>query len=168
MASLKQKGDFAELKVAADLINRGCRISIPFGEDCDYDLIADYEGRLHRVQVKHTRSDGRIVLVRCRSHSLTNGRVRMTKRYTAQTVDWVAVYDCTSERCFYCPSRELGPGGRATLTLRLRPARNGQRRGIRSAEDYAEPDFSRDPSEAVEPAGIEPATSSVQGKRSAS
>jgi hypothetical protein len=58
MASLKQKGDLAELKVAADLMERGCRISIPFGEDCDYDLIADYEGRLHRVQVKHTRSDG--------------------------------------------------------------------------------------------------------------
>src|SRR6476660_3392444 len=51
MAPLKQKGDLAELKVATDLIDRGCRISIPFGEDCDYDLIADFNGRLHRVQV---------------------------------------------------------------------------------------------------------------------
>src|SRR5215218_7961527 len=94
------KGDLAELKVAADLIDRGCRLSIPFGEDCDYDLIADYEGRLHRVQVKHVRSDGRIILVRCRSHSLTNGKVRVVKYYTAAMVDWIAVYDCTSERCF--------------------------------------------------------------------
>jgi PD-(D/E)XK nuclease superfamily protein len=146
VASLKRKGDLAELKVATDLIDRGCRISIPFGEDCDYDLIADYEGRLHRVQVKHTRSDGQIVLVRCRSHSLTNGKVRVTKRYTPAMVDWIAVYDCTSERCFYCPSSELGTAGRATLTLRLQPARNGQRMGIRNAEDYAAPDFSRDPS----------------------
>ena len=138
MAPLKRKGDLAELKVAADLIGRGCRISIPFGEDCDYDLIADYEGRLHRVQVKHARSDGQIILVRCRSQSLTNGRIRATKRYTAETVDWIAVYDCTSERCFYCPSRELG-AGRATLTLRLQPARNGQRLGIRDARDYLEP-----------------------------
>ena len=166
MAPLKQKGDLAELKVATDLIDRGCRISIPFGEDCDYDLIADFNGRLHRVQVKHTRSDGRIVLVRCRSHSLTNGKIRATKRYTAATVDWIAVYDCTSESCFYCPSSELGTEGRATLTLRLQPARNGQRQGIRRAEDYTEPDFSRDPRE-VEPAGFEPAASSVQGRRSA-
>ena len=158
MSSLKQKGDLAELKIATDLIDRGCRISIPFGEDCDYDLIADYEGRLHRVQVKYTRSDGRFILVRCRSHSLTNGKVRVTKLYTAEMVDWIAVYDCTSERCFYCPSSELG-AGRATLTLRLQPARNGQRIGIRNAEDYAEPDFGRDPSGGVEPAGIEPATS---------
>jgi PD-(D/E)XK endonuclease len=165
VASLKRKGDLAELKVAADLVDRGCRLSIPFGEDCDYDLIADYEGRLHRVQVKHVRSDGRIILVRCRSHSLTNGKVRVVKHYTSAMVDWIAVYDCTSERCYYCPSRELGDAGRSNLTLRLQPARNGQRVGIREAKAYTEPDFSIDPS--VEPAGFEPAASCLQSKRSA-
>jgi hypothetical protein len=164
MASLKRKGDLAELKVAADLIDRGCRLSIPFGEDCDYDLIADYEGRLHRVQVKYTRSDSRIVLMRCRSHSLTKGKIRATKRYTSKTVDWIATYDCTTDRCYYCPSWELG-SGRAELRLRLQPARNGQRVGIREAQAYTDPDFSLDP--AVEPAGFEPAASSVQGRRSA-
>jgi hypothetical protein len=49
MAPLKQKGDLAELKVAFDLADRGCSISFPYGEDCDYDLIADFEGVLHRV-----------------------------------------------------------------------------------------------------------------------
>ena len=44
------KGDLAELKVAADLADRGCQISIPFSEDCDYDLIADKSGALHRVR----------------------------------------------------------------------------------------------------------------------
>lgn len=44
MAALKQLGDLAELKVACDLRERGCTLSIPFGEDCDYDLIADYRG----------------------------------------------------------------------------------------------------------------------------
>lgn len=166
MATLKQKGDLAELKVAADLIDRGCRISIPFGEDSDYDLIADYEGRLHRVQVKYTRSDGQVVVIRCRSHSLTKGRVRATKLYTLAMIDWIAAYDSTTERCYYCPSWELGQAGRALLHLRLRPARNGQRVGIREATAYTEPDFSRDPS--MEPAGIEPATFRVQGERSAS
>jgi hypothetical protein len=165
MAPLKRKGDLAELKVAADLIDRGCRISIPFGEDCDYDLIADYEGRLHRVQVKYTQSDGHMILIRCRSHSLTKGKVRVTKLYTSKMVDWIAAYDRTSDRCYYCPSWELGDG-RAELRLRLQPARNGQRIGIREANAYIEPNFSLDPS--VEPAGIEPATSALQTPRSAS
>jgi hypothetical protein len=166
VAPLKAKGDLAELKVAADLADRGCCISIPFGEDCDYDLIADYEGRLHRVQVKYTRSDGQVVVIRCRSHSLTNGKVRATKLYTSAMVDWIAVYDSTTECCFYLPSWELGKAGRNLLHLRLKPARNNQRTGIREANAYLDPDLSRDPS--MEPAGIEPATSSVQATRSAS
>ncbi len=140
MDSLKQKGDLAELKVAADLIERGCRISIPFGEDCDYDLIADFKGRLHRIQVKFTQSDGRIVLVRCRSHSITKGRIRATKHYTSTMVDWIAVYDGTRGRCYYCSSQELG-NGRSELRLRLAPARNGQRVGVRDASDYTDPDL---------------------------
>jgi hypothetical protein len=39
MAPLKAKGDLAELKVATDLVERGYRVAIPFGEDCDFDLI---------------------------------------------------------------------------------------------------------------------------------
>jgi Holliday junction resolvase-like predicted endonuclease len=167
MAPLKQKGDLAELKVAADLAERGCSISFPFGEDCDYDLVADFEGILHRVQVKYTESDGRMVLVRCRSHSLTKGKIRHTKHYTAETVDWIAVYDRTSDRCYYLPSNELGPFGRSGATLRLTPARNGQRIGIRSAADYTEPDLTKIP-KGVEPAGLEPAASAVQGRRSSS
>jgi hypothetical protein len=166
MASLKRKGVIAELQVAADLADRGCQVLIPFGEDCDYDLAADYEGRLHRVQVKYTRSDGKVVNVNCRSHSLTKGRVRRTKMYTASTVDWIVVYDATSDRCYYVPSWMLGDEGCGGLMLRLVPTRNGQSLRIRHAEDYLDPDFSRDPS--VEPAGIEPATSCLQGKRSAS
>ncbi len=154
MAPLKQKGDLAELKVAADLIDRGCQISIPFSEDCDYDLIADKEGILHRVQVKYTESDGRTIIVKCQSHSLTKGKIRRTKRYTAETVDWIAAYDRTSDRCYYCPAAELG-SGRSYLTLRLAPARNGQRLHVRDARDYLEPNLDS----AMEPAGIEPATS---------
>ncbi len=39
MAPLKTKGDLAELKVACDLVEHGYRVAIPFGEDCDFDLV---------------------------------------------------------------------------------------------------------------------------------
>jgi hypothetical protein len=76
------------------------------------------------------------VFVRCRSQSLTSGRVRAIKRYTAETIDWIAVYDERSGRCFYVPASELADG-RSVLTLRLTPARNGQLKGVRDADDYA-------------------------------
>lgn len=132
----KAKGDLAELKVAADLRARGYRIAIPFGEDWDYDLIlCRDDGALERVQVKYVRSDGCVIEIRSRSHSLTNGKVRCTKRYTAAMIDWLAVWDAVLDRCFYVPAAELG-AGMHLLTLRLSPSRNGQVRGIRPAERY--------------------------------
>jgi hypothetical protein len=135
MAPLKAKGDLAELKVATDLLQRGHKVALPYGEDWDYDLILCRGEGLERVQVKYTESDGRIITVRCRSHSLTNGKVRSVKHYTARTVDWIAVYDRTTERCYYVPAAELGDG-RTTLHLRIAPTLNNQRQGIRPAEDY--------------------------------
>jgi hypothetical protein len=115
--------------------------------------------------VKYTRSNGEIVVIRCRSHSLTKGKVHATKLYTPAMIDWIAAYDSMTGRCYYCPSWELGAAGRNLFHLRLQPARNNQRIGIRDADAYTNPDLSRNPS--MEPAGFEPATSSVQATRSA-
>jgi hypothetical protein len=131
----KTRGDLAELRVAADLVERGYRIAIPFGEESDFDLVIERDGRLERIQVKNTKSDGNEFTVRCRSHSLTNGKVRHVKRYTAAMIDWLAVYDQTSDRCYYLPAAELKDGMNMTH-LRLTEARNGQRAGIRFAGDY--------------------------------
>jgi hypothetical protein len=162
MASLKAKGDLAELKVATDLLERGYRIAIPYGEDHDFDLILCRDDKLERVQVKYTESNGRFVIVRTRSHSLTNGKVKRTKYYTAKTVEWIAVYDKATDRCYYVPSSELG-SGRSGFRLRLTEPLNSQKVGIRYAADYLDPVIARP---TMEPAGLEPAPSSVQGKRS--
>jgi hypothetical protein len=137
MAPLKQKGDTAELAVAFDLRRRGHRVAFPYGEDCDYDLIVDRHGSLERVQVKHARSDGEVIIVRCRAISVTNGKVRTTKLYTAKMIEWLAVYDATTARCYYIPAEMLGTG-RSTLNLRLAPARSGRRQGIHMANNFLE------------------------------
>jgi hypothetical protein len=132
----KAKGDLAELKVAADLRARGYRIAIPYGEDWDFDLIlCRDDGAFERVQVKYVRSDGCVIEAPCRSHSLTNGKVKTTKRYTAAVIDWLAVWDATTNCCFYVPAAELG-SGMNILSLRLTPTRNHQVRRIRPAERY--------------------------------
>jgi Holliday junction resolvase-like predicted endonuclease len=137
MAPLKTKGDTAEMMVAADLVKRGYRIAFPFGEDADYDLIVERDEQLERVQVKYTESRDGVVVVRCKSHSLTNGKVRRTKRYTAKTIEWLAVYDRNTDCCYYVPAIELGEG-RERMHLRLRPALSGRRLGINWARDYLE------------------------------
>jgi PD-(D/E)XK endonuclease len=123
--------------IAADLIRRGYKIAIPYGEDWDFDMIVCRDERLERVQCKYSRSDGTVITARPRSSSLTNGKVKAVKRYTAAMIDWLAVYDATSGRCYYVPAAELGDG-MSTMHLRLTPARNNQRRRIRPAGMYLE------------------------------
>ena len=176
MAPLKTKGDLAELKVATDLVDRGYRLCLPYGEDCNYDLVVEADETLHRVQVKYTESDGAVIAVKCSSHSLTNGKVRQTKKYTAKMIEVLAVYDRTSDRCYYVPARELGRG-RRVMHLRLTDARNNQVTGTHRAADYL--DFPvrsvvrlplhepRRQLELVEPAGFEPAAFRMQTGRSA-
>ena len=137
MAPTKQKGDMAELRVASDLVRQGYRIALPFGEDCDFDLVLLRGERFERVQVKHVTSDGRVVEVKCTSYSLTHGKARAVKKYTAQMIDWLAAYDATTDRCFYIPAHLLG-NGRTMFSMRLAPTLNNQVRGTRWAHDFTE------------------------------
>jgi hypothetical protein len=96
---------------------------------------------------------------------LTNGKVRRVKRYTARMIDWLAVWCPTTDRCYYIAATELG-AGRDAVSLRLSPTLNCQKKGIRYAEDYLDPVPPAQAELAVEPAGLEPATSALQTPRS--
>lgn len=131
--NLKLLGDVGELAVQADLAKRGYRIAIPFGDNWDYDLLLCRDDRFERVQVKYTESDGKVVTMRLRTQSVTSGRKVASKVYTSDLVDWLAVYDRTTDACYYLPSHELGG---TQVQLRLTKPKNGQEQGVRWAKDY--------------------------------
>lgn len=128
------KGEIGEAMVIADLRKRGFGVAIPFGHDVPFDVVLYRKdtGALERVQVKYTESDGKVVIAKCRSASDW-----VEYRYTAEMVDWIAVYDATTEVCYYIHSSEFD--GMVSLHLRLVPPANGQRRLIRWAADYLDP-----------------------------
>src|SRR5262249_30112630 len=88
---------------------------------------------LERVQCKYTESDGKQLDVRCAS---TSAWVRHT--YTADEVDWIAVYDRTTDCCYYVHSTTWS--GLVRPKLRWAPAANGQRKGIRPAAEFLYPE----------------------------
>jgi hypothetical protein len=52
MLAPRQQGDVGERAALYWLVAQGAHVSIPFGHSSHYDLIADFDGRLARVQVK--------------------------------------------------------------------------------------------------------------------
>jgi hypothetical protein len=135
MGVTNTKGEIGEAMVLADLQRKGYGVAIPFGHDLPFDLILIRKpsGALERVQCKYTQSDGRVIDVRCSS---TSAWVRHT--YSAAEVDWIAVYDATTSRCYYLHSSTWA--GLTRPTLRLVPAANGQQRGIRLANAHLFPE----------------------------
>jgi hypothetical protein len=138
MGLTTQKGEIGEAMVLADLQRKGYGVAIPFGHDLPFDLILIRKdtGALERVQCKYTRSDGKSLDVRCQSSSAW---VRHT--YSSDEVDWIAVFDATTDCCYYVHSSIWS--GLARPRLRLVPAANGQRTGTRPAEEYLYPELGR-------------------------
>lgn len=132
-AKTTEKGEIGEAMVIADLMRQGHEVAIPFGHNQPYDLIVirKEDGRLEKIQVKYTTSDARVVKVKAES---TSAWVRHT--YTASEVDWIAVFDATTEQCFYVPSSIWN--GYTTLSLRIDPTANGQRKLIRFGDQFTE------------------------------
>ena len=133
MGNTYAKGEIGEAMILADLQRQGHGIAIPFGHDLPFDLIVvrKEDGALEKVQCKYTTSDGRVVVAKVLSTSAW-----VNHRYTKEEVDWVAIYDATTQRCFYLPSAEWD--GQAFVNLRLVPAANGQAKGVRNADDFTD------------------------------
>lgn len=130
MAEKKRQGSIGEVMVVAEAIRRGYKVAIPWGEDSKYDLIVDRSGKLERVQCKYTKSNGEVVIARCRS---ANNWSQI--KYSCDDIDWLAIYDLTSQKCYFIPSSILEEG-RAQINLRIKPTGNNQNKGVLWAKDF--------------------------------
>lgn len=135
MGLTTDKGEIGEAATIADLRRRGHGVAIPFGHSLPFDLVLvrGDTGALERVQVKYTTSDGRVVIVRCRSQSAW-----VSYQYRPDSVDWIATFDATTRSIYYVHS--CAWGGWTSVSLRLAPTTNGQVAGVRWARDFEKPD----------------------------
>ena len=131
MAIKKSQGSIGEMAIMAEAVKRGYQVAIPLGEDWRFDLIVLRHGKLERVQCKYTKSDGEKIIVRCRS---LNNWSKI--RYKSTDIDWLAVYDETTNKCYFVPASMLGPLGRAQINLRVSPTGNNQIKLVLWAKDF--------------------------------
>lgn len=132
----KATGDRSEAAVLAALSQRGYLISIPFGENHRYDLIADDGERLLRIQVKTGRLRNGVIAFRCCStHQHRRNGPTASRAYFGE-IDYLAVYCPQNQKVYLVPESELV---RTAGHLRLAPTVNGQVRNIRWASAYELP-----------------------------
>jgi hypothetical protein len=101
------RGEVSEMKVAVKLLNEGCRVSDTIGHSHPYDLIADTDGRLLKIQVKTAKHRNR------RKYDI---KLQNPGKYTEENVDLFAGYAVGEDDVFFIPYDEL-ENGRASVTF---------------------------------------------------
>lgn len=126
----KQKGNCVELAVALEALRRNIKISIPYGDNADYDQIWDINGKLVKVQIKYAAklSNGSY-RVNMRHGIYRDGRMKPYK-YESNSVDIFATI-IENECCIIPINKSM-----AIMTFRVNEAGNSQANGINWMKDY--------------------------------
>jgi PD-(D/E)XK nuclease superfamily protein len=133
MLTTDQKGNIAELKIAARATELGIDVYRPVGEGGRYDMIFVLGSRLLRIQCKWASIRNDVVAIRCYSSRRgPDGFINRT--YSSDEIDALAAYCPDLNQCFLVPVSRID--GRPTVHLRLGPTRNSQRRLVNRAEDF--------------------------------
>ena len=133
MLNSKQLGNITEIECMLSFIKLGYNVLMPYG-DCErYDFVADINGILIKIQVKHACDsnikDGYITF-RCVNKTTRNGSF-VNNKYTKEQIDYFATY--YNNQCYLIPVEETGS---SIKTLRFKPPVNGQKKGITFADEY--------------------------------
>lgn len=130
----KDKGNIGEAIVLAEFTKRQIQVAIPFGDNARYDLIAEFNGKLNKIQVKYcgqiTENDSFI----CPCASSTNHTTNKHLTTYDNDVDYIAFYIASIDKLLLVPIEQLI--GKKTITFRLEPPKNGQKAGINLVDDY--------------------------------
>ena len=136
MLTKKQKGDIGLTQVIADLTKKGISVSIPISEHLKYDLVAEYKGKLLRVQVKYSKlNDDSFIAVKLKSVWSNKSGSHIIKRKQGD-YDVLSVYCPDTAKIYYVKDNDFKTG--TALYLRTRNdnvAKNLWNR-LRMADDY--------------------------------
>ncbi len=126
----KRIGDLSEIMVLGALIRAGYYVSIPFGENHRYDLIAEKHNALYKIQLKTGRLRKGAILFACYSvHVHRGGGMR---RYAGE-IDLFGVYCPDVDRTYLIPLNDIAA---FSGSLRIEPPKNGQEKKVRWADRY--------------------------------
>ena len=131
----KQIGNIGEAKVLSEFVRLGIPVYLPFGDNEKADLIAEFNGKLNKIQVK---SSQKIIedKVRFSLVSSTMHRQNGVKHiYTENEIDYFALYNLERDKVYLVSINEEGLP-KNEVTIRFNPPKNKNQFKIFLEEDY--------------------------------
>lgn len=128
----KSIGNLGEAKVLCKFVEYGIPVYIPYGDNEKADLIAEFNGKLNKIQVKTSlkAEDGKMIF------DLTSSTVHRTNgekhKYNSNEIDYFACYSVARDKIFLIPVDKE----RTSITIRYEFSKNGQIQNINFEQDY--------------------------------
>lgn len=121
----KDKGNIGEALALAEFIKYGVSVSIPYGDNARYDLVADFNGKLNKIQVKYCNqkiSENNSVVCPCASS--TNHTTN--KHYTTyeNDIDYFVFYLAEWDKLLLVPIEKIGT--KKSIMFRMDKPKNNQ------------------------------------------
>ena len=129
----KEYGNIGEAVALQEFVKRGIPVYLPFGENERADMIADFGGKLNKIQVKTSvGAEGGVIkfdLTAC----FSNKNVNYRHKYTSDEIDYFFCYNIKRDKSFLIkvPSEPI-----STIYIRYELPKNGQTKNIKFEKDY--------------------------------
>ena len=129
----KRIGNIGEAKVLCKFVELGIPVYIPFGDNEKADLIADFNGKLNKIQIKTSQKaeDGKMIfdLTSSTLHR-KNGEKHI---YTNNEIDYFACYNIARDKIFLV---NINDAPNTAITIRYEKSKNNQTQGIKFEQEY--------------------------------
>lgn len=120
----KQLGNIGEAKTIAEFVQMQVPVYPAFGDNEKSDMIADFNGKLQRVQVKTSEKckDGRMIFSLVSSTMHRKNGVKHI--YTNDEVDYFALYNLEANKLLLVPFSDIGGKTEVRFLVEYEPSKN--------------------------------------------
>lgn len=129
----KRIGNIGEAKVLAKFVEMGIPIYIPFGDDEKADLVAEFNGKLNKIQVKTSikSKNGCSIfdLTSSTAHRTNGGR----RKYLNSEIDYFALYSLDRDKIYLMKAPD---NPMTAITIRFEDTKSGKKIGVNYESDF--------------------------------
>lgn len=129
----KRIGNIGEAKVLAKFVEMGIPIYIPFGDDEKADLVAEFNGKLNKIQVKTSIKSKNgcslFDLTSSTAHRTNGGR----RKYSNSEIDYFALYSLDRDKIYLMKAPD---DPMTAITIRFEDTKSGKKIGVNYESDF--------------------------------
>lgn len=130
----KDIGNIGESAALYEFVKHGIPVCLPWGDNLRYDMVAEFNGKLNKIQVKTSEKPNNGAYCFRTESSYNHTTNKRCSKYGLD-VDYFVFYALKDNKIAIMSIEEIG--NNSIIMIRISPPKNNQKSKIRYFEDYS-------------------------------